>query len=139
LVDLSITRARAPYSDLRDLLKQLDYHPLAIQLVLPALRTIPLATIRADFAALLPKFVDDYEAGRNRSLLASLEYSLRRLSKEQQALLPRLVVFEGGAIEDNLLPISQIPEEEWARLRAALEQVALLTAEPVHRVISVPF
>ena len=139
LADLGIDRARSPYAELRDLLVRLDYHPLAIQLVLPALRTFPLATIRADFAALLPKFVDDTETGRNRSLLASLEYSLQRLSEEQRALLPRLAVFEGGAHEENLLAITQIPEGEWATFRPALEQAALLTAEQVHDAIRVPF
>src|SRR6266446_3662904 len=139
LTDLGIDRARAPYVELRDLLVQPDHHPLAIQLVLPALRTIPLATIRADFAALLPKFVDDTEAGRNWSLLASLDYSLRRLSEEQRALLPRMALFEGGASEDDLLVITQIPESEWATLRPALEQAALLTAEQVHDAILAPY
>jgi len=139
LTDLGIDRARAPYADLRDLLVQLDHHPLAIQLVLPALRTFTLATIRADFAALLPRFVDDTMMGRNRSLLASLDYSLRRLSEEQWALLPRLALFEGGASEDDLLAITQIPGSEWAMLRPALEQAALLTAEQVHEEVAIPF
>src|SRR6266568_3609386 len=34
---LGIDRAKAPYAELRELLKQLDYHPLAMQMVLPAL------------------------------------------------------------------------------------------------------
>ena len=131
LTDLSIDRARTPYVELRDLLVQLDHHPLAIQLVLPALNTFSLATVRADFAALLPKFVDDTETGRNRSLLASLEYSLQRLNEEQQSLLPRLAVFEGGAYEESLLTITQIPESAWAKLRPALEQAALVTVEQV--------
>ncbi len=139
LVDLQIDRARAPYAELRDLLEQLDYHPLAIQLVLPALRTISLATIRADFAKLLPNFKDDAATGRNRSLLASLEYSLQRLSEEQRKLLPRLALFEGGANEDDLLAITEIPESEWGTLRRALEQAALLTAEQIHDQVSVPF
>ena len=138
LTSLGIERARAPYADLRDLLTQLDHHPLSIQLVLPALRTIPLATIRAEFAALLPQFMDDQETGRNRSLLASLDYSLRRLSEAQRALLPRLALFEGGANENEILQITEIPETEWVKLRQALEQAALLTAEPVEG-ITVPF
>jgi tetratricopeptide (TPR) repeat protein len=139
LSDLGIDRARAPYADLRDLLAQLDHHPLAIQLVLPALRNHPLATIRADFAALLPTFVDDTASGHNRSLLASLDYSLRRLRPEQRALLPRLALFEGGALEDDLLAITQIPAVEWATLRPALEQAALLVAEQVHEAFALPF
>ncbi len=131
LNSLEIERVRAPYADLRDLLNQLDHHPLAIQLVLPALRTIPLATIRTDFSSLLSQFEDDHETGRNRSLLASLDYSLRRLSQAQRDLLPRLALFEGGASEDDLLAITEIPEQEWMHLRPALEQAALLTAEQV--------
>ncbi len=139
LSDLGIDHARAPYGELRELLALLDHHPLAIQLVLPALRDHSLATIRAEFAQLLPTFVDDTATGRNRSLLASLDYSLRRLSGEQRAFLSRLALFEGGASEDDLLVIAQIPEAAWASLRPALEQAALLVAEQVHEEIAVPF
>jgi len=131
LANLGIDRAHLPYAGLRDLLGQLDYHPLAIQLVLPMLRERSLATIRAEFSELLPHFVDDTETGRNHSLLASLGYSLRRLSEEQQALLSRLAPFEGGACEDNLLVITEISEQAWATLRPILEQTALVTLEPV--------
>ncbi len=131
LTSLGIDRSRAPYAGLRDLLAELDQHPLAIQLVLPALHTISLATIRAEFASLLPRFIDDNETGRNRSLLSSLDYSLRRLSQAQLDLLPRLALFEGGASEDDLLTITEIAEPEWVQLRPALEQAALLTAEHV--------
>ena len=137
---LGIDRAKAPYGELRELLHQLDYHPLAIQLVLPALgaSSLTLAQLTADFSTLLPRFQDDTETGRNRSLLASLEYSLRRLSQAQRALLPRLALFEGGASENNLLAITEIPELEWMQLRSALEQAALLTAEQVEG-IAVPY
>lgn len=139
LRDLGIAAARAPYAALRDLLAALDHHPLAIQLVLPALRDYPLATVQAEFAALLPRFADDRASGRNRSLLASLDYSLRRLSAEQRALLLRLAPFEGGASEDDLLAITEIPDAEWAALRPALERAALLSAEKVHDYWPAPF
>jgi hypothetical protein len=48
LSDLGIDRNRAPYEELQELLKQLDYSPLAIQLVLPALGERSLATIREE-------------------------------------------------------------------------------------------
>jgi tetratricopeptide (TPR) repeat protein len=131
LDDMQIERARAPYPDLRDLLAQLDQHPLAIHLVLPALRDHTIQSIRDDFATMLPRFADDHATGRNRSLLASLDYSLRRLSDAQRALLVRLAPFESGASEDDLLAITEIPEAEWNALRPALEQAALLTPERV--------
>ena len=134
-----IPSTRAPYAELRALLKQLDYHPLAIQLVLPQLQHLSLQTIRTEFAALLLKFKDDTATGSNSSILASLDCSLRRLSQEQKDLLPRLSIFEGGAMEDDLLAITEIPEQVWTSLRPALEQAALLTAEQVHVAYRVPF
>jgi len=139
LSDLGIDRVRVPYAGLRDLLAELDYHPLAIQLVLPALRNHSLATIRAEFAALLPTFVDDSATGRSRSLLASLDYSLHRLSIEQLAWLNRFTFFEGGANEHDLLMITEIPEQAWSILRSTLEQSALMTVEWVHEDIRTPF
>jgi tetratricopeptide (TPR) repeat protein len=141
LDELDIDRKRTPYPELRDLLEQLNHHPLAIQLVLTAMRdeSLTLSRIREDFAELLPKFVDDVETGRNRSLLASLEYSLQRLSDEHRQLLMRLAPFEGGAIEQYLLTITEIPEREWDALRSALERVALLSREQIHNDVIVPF
>ncbi len=131
LEDLSIDRTHAPYTELCDLLTQLDYHPLAIQLILPTLREQTLDTIRADFSALLPTFKDDSIEGRNRSLLASLNYSLSRLSDIQRAQIHSLAVFENGATEDDLLHITGITVPEWNILRSALEQAALLTPEAI--------
>ena len=139
LTDLGIERTRAPYAELRALLAQLDHHPLAIQLVLPALRSFSLSTIRSDFAALLPTFTDERVVGRNSSLLASLDYSLRQLSDEQRAWLPRLACFEGGAIEGALLRITEIPETTWTSLRQALEQADLITVERIPEELDVPF
>jgi tetratricopeptide (TPR) repeat protein len=129
--DLDIPQSRAPYPKLRDLLVQLDHHPLAIQLVLPVLGEVGMTIDRlsSEFATLLPRFTDDRETGRNRSLLASLEYSLRRLGKWHQQIVVRLAPFEGGASEDNLLAITEIAEEGWMRLRPALERVALISPE----------
>lgn len=129
LTKLEIDHARVPYEELRDLLVQLDHHPLAIELVLPMVRERSLTTIQSEFATLLPLFQDGKGTGRNGSLLTSLDYSLRRLSPEQYSLLPRLAVFEGGANEVDLLAITEIPEPQWATLRSALEEAALVTME----------
>lgn len=126
-----IDRKRAPYEEMKELLKELDHHPLAIQLVVPQVGEVSIRQIRAEFGKLLPKFKDDTETGRNWSLLASLEYSLRRLGEGERQWLERLAVFEGGANEDDLLAVTEIPEAEWGRLRPALEQAALLSAEKV--------
>jgi tetratricopeptide (TPR) repeat protein len=126
---LQIDRARIPYAELSDLLAQLDYHPLAIQLTLPALKSLPIATIQTQFAALLPSFRTESETGQNASLSASLQYALRRLSAVQQALLPRLAPFVGGALEPDLLEITQMTSDQWSALGQELEQAGLLTQD----------
>lgn len=132
LEDLNIDRKRATYKELCDLLDKLGHHPLAIQLVLPALNETPITTIYNDFSKLLPIFKDDTESGRNSSLLASIEYSLRRLSSEQRELLYNLSVFETGATEQSIIEITQMSEQHWEPLKAALEKAALITVEVIH-------
>ncbi len=139
LDNLEIDRKRVPYAELRDLLKQLDNHPLAIQLVLPVLQTLPISRVRSDFTALLDKFADNTEVGHNKSLLASLEYSFQRLSKEQRMLLRHLAIFEGGVYEVPMLKITEFPESEWYVLRSAMEQEALLTVEQANQNVLGPF
>jgi hypothetical protein len=73
------------------------------------------------------------------SLLASLNYSLQRLSEEQRTLLHRIKFFEGGANEIDLLAITEIPAGEWTQLRSALEHVGLLKIEVVHEAFVAPF
>jgi tetratricopeptide (TPR) repeat protein len=134
-----IDPALVPYAELYDLLIQLDRHPLAIQLTLPALRVLPLAKLRVDFASLLSTFEDDQTTGRNRSLLASLDYSLQRLSDKQRTLLPRLAPFEGGALELNLLNVTEMSQDEWKDLQQALQQAGLLVQEQTFAGIKAPF
>jgi tetratricopeptide (TPR) repeat protein len=141
LKDFEIPVERAPYQDLRDLLSLLDYHPLSIQLVLPALRSPWLSAfkIRRDFAELLHEFKDDATTGRTRSLTAALEYAMRLLTPDHQDAVKLLAQFVGGATEDNLLAVTRMAVREWATLRLTLEQSALLVPERVHEDISIPF
>lgn len=139
LTIFGIDSKQVPYPDMHDLLKRLDYHPLAIQLVLPLLRQLPLSTITDDFDTLFPTFVDETETGRNRSLHDSVASSFRRLSNEQQSSLARFTPFEGGTLEVNILEITGISKNEWSTLRPALERSGLLLELPVHSALAVPF
>jgi tetratricopeptide (TPR) repeat protein len=136
LLDQNVDRRQVPYAGLRDLLAQIDHHPLAIQLVLPALRDHTLESIHEDFANLLPQFSDDFETGRNRSLLASLEYSLRRLTDAERRMLLHLRPFESGGLETGIPVVAGMSKEEWANLRAALEQAALVVPEQIHETMA---
>lgn len=135
LASLNVSREQVPFVDLRELLVELNHHPLAIQLVMPLLMELPIATVRRDLAVLLPRVRDEDALGRNRSLLASLDYSLRRLTVTEQALLANLVVFEGGATELLVPSITEISGSAWEGLRHALERSGLLTPELVHQAL----
>ena len=139
MYDSGINRAGAEYSALRELLTYLDHHPLSIQLVLPALHELSLDVIRRDFTKLLSRFTDNTVNGRNSSLSASLEYSLVRIGPKQRAFLSRLSPFEIGANEQNILWVTEIPEQDWLSLRSTLEQSALVTVEQIHPNFNVPF
>ena len=92
---LGIDRTKAHYAELRELLHRLDYHPLAIQLVLPALgaSSLSLAQLTAEFSSLLPRFTDDtrdgsqpLSAGLAGLLLAALEPGTTRPAPAPGAL-----------------------------------------------------
>ena len=112
------------------LLDALDDHPLSIELVAPHLKELKPKEIRTDFGKLLERFenASAFEA-RNKSLLASLEFSKKRLSKAAQAVLPYLAWFEGGVFEQFFLHFTELAAEAWAAIRAQLVATALVKVE----------
>jgi len=116
--------------ELDALLNAIDDHPLSIELIVPHLKTLTPAQIRAEFSGLLDRFADAtaYES-RNRSLLASLEFSKKRLSEKAQKVLPYLAWFEGGAFEVSILNFAELDPEAWAPIRAELVATALVSVE----------
>src|SRR5205823_2952526 len=111
------------------LLDVLADHPLSIELVCPHLKTLTPEAIVDDFQKLLPTFSGGAEVERNRSLLASLAFSTRRLSPQAQAVLPWLGLFSGGVFEQILLGVSEIEPAAWEAVRAELEATALVRVE----------
>ena len=127
---VDLTRPGCERTELDALLDLLADHPLSVELVAPHLKTLTPAEVRRDFAALLERFTDERAAeGRNRSLLASLEFSRRHLSPQAQRALPYLAWFEGGVFENVLLAFAEFDPEAWARTRAELAATALVSVE----------
>jgi len=114
------------------LLARIDHHPLSIELIAPHLKDLTPTAIADDLAARLPQFQDPSHAeARNRSLLASLDFSRARLSPKARDALAWLGWFQGGMFERFLLAFSQLPEADWAAIRAELVATALLRVEDV--------
>ena len=112
------------------LLKDLDYHPLSVELVAPHLKKSTPKEIRKRFGQLLEQFKDDTAfEGRNRSLLASLRFSRSRLGPEARNVLPWLAWFRGGVFEPFLLAFTQLDPDVWDSIKAELAATALVKAE----------
>jgi len=115
---------------LENLLQLLDDHPLSIELVGPHLKTLGLEKVCSDFQELLAKFTSGAGTGRNESLLASLEFSTRRLGAASKAALPWLGYFTGGVFESLFLAFSELDPTQWREARTELESTALIRIDP---------
>ncbi|MCV6636572.1 CHAT domain-containing protein [Candidatus Albibeggiatoa sp. nov. NOAA] len=110
------------YRDYARLLGLVKCHPLSIQTLAYLLKTERLARIEKDLSKLMAELPDN-------PVLASLQLSISRLDDKAQQYLPLLGVFQGGAFENMLLNITEIPEEKWATLRPLLESTGLIQVE----------
>jgi len=130
LKGISTDRKGYERAEMDRLLDALSDHPLSIELVAPHLRQLTPAEILRDYAQLLERFADEaaYE-GRNKSLLASLEFSRQRLSQPAQDVLPHLAWFEGGVFEQFLLAFADLKPETWLPIRDELVATALIQVE----------
>ncbi len=128
--------------ELIDLFDRVRFHPLSIRVLAQQLKTRSPTELGERLEHLLAAGPSGDGSALNENtpagLLASLELSLDRLDEGARRLLPRLGVFQGGAMENMLVQIAEIAEGEWSALRARLEAAALIEAEDLPGV-SMPF
>lgn len=111
---------------LDELLDYLGHHPLSLCLVLPHLKMYPPGELISRFETLLPQFVIAGGRERTYNLVASLEYSLNRLTEDVRNLITALGVFKSGMFEDNLLAVTEFEPDAWQAARQELTREALL-------------
>ncbi|MCP4107727.1 MAG: CHAT domain-containing protein [Desulfobacteraceae bacterium] len=90
--------------ELLKLFKQVDFHPLSIGLLAKQLEDLNADGLGERLEKLIAETPDN-------PLLASLNLSLERLDDRDRHWLPRLGVFQGGAMEDVLLLVTDLGEE----------------------------
>jgi tetratricopeptide (TPR) repeat protein len=129
---------RPPRVPLEELLAFLKGHPLSLQLALPQLRDYSAEQLVEQYQSILPQMKEGEAKERNESLEVSLRFSLDRLGADALNWLSRLWIFEGGAMENALLLITEIPEETWNALKPQLTSTALIRVEEIPGV-NVPF
>ncbi len=83
-------------SDIDKLVDAVNCHARSLVLLSQELQRAGVATTTANLTELMHRLHTRYPNDRERSLFASLELSLRRLSPEVRKLVPKLAVFHGG-------------------------------------------
>lgn len=127
-----------------ELFDRVKFHPLSIRVLAQQLKTRRPAELGRRLEELLAAAAADGSAAAvtgedtPAELLASLRLSLDRLDDEARRVLPRLGVFQGGAMEPDLLEITGLGDGEedlWPGLRGQLEAAALIVPEGVPGVV----
>ncbi len=119
------------YRDYVRLLALVKFHPLSIKVIANLLKTQRLGWLEKQLGEAMVELADN-------QVLASLQISIERLDAEARKWLPLLEVFHGGAMENILLDITEIPAVEWRRLRPLLENTGLIQVETLDN-NSVPY
>jgi tetratricopeptide (TPR) repeat protein len=122
-------------AELIKLFYKVDLHPLSVGLLAQQLKVRSAKELGERLEALLKQMPDDTP---DKSLMASLNLSLERMPESARKFLPRLGVFQGGAMESVILNVTEFSQEQWQALRPALENTGLIQAENLQGV-SVPY
>jgi tetratricopeptide (TPR) repeat protein len=109
-----------------ELCELVEFHPLSLALVARQLQTRRVAEVGNALERLLAETQDLSE---NRILIASLRLSLERLDVGVREWLPRLGVFQSGALEPVLLSVTEVEEPTWQTVRQQLEAKGLIQVE----------
>lgn len=117
--------------DLLALFELVQRLPLAIGLLAAQLKDRQVLDVRKELEELLVHSPDN-------PLLASLNLSINRLDPKIQKWIECLGIFQGGAMEPELLGITGIAKVEWSKIRLQLEITGLIQVES-HLGITAPF
>ena len=125
LLVLSDNLVRLQTEELLRWFAKVQFHPLSIGLLARSLETEDLANLESRLNQLMLELPDN-------PVGATLQLVIEQLDEKSRLVLPRLSVFQGGAMEDVLLDITEIPAEKWDKLRLALISTGLMQAENVY-------
>jgi tetratricopeptide (TPR) repeat protein len=104
-------------------------HPLALELLAPQVAKLGPERVLADLSERLGAAEQESPEGRNRSLRASLDFSVRHLSAEARAALPAVALLAGGCPETMAQLVVGFEPEAWAAVRAELEAIGLVRVD----------
>lgn len=105
-------------------------HARTLALLAPAIRSRGVAATHASLVDLMAEMDRRFPGSRERSVYASVELSLQRLSPVQRERVKVLAVFHGAVDLDVLRAMTQWDEAEVAALAAELVATGVATPDP---------
>jgi len=131
LLVLSDNPVRLQTDELLRWFAKVQFHPLSIGLLARSLETGDLANLEARLNQLMLELPEN-------PVETTLQLVIEHFDEESRLLLPKLGVFQGGAMEIMLLQITEISAEKWDKLRPLLEATGLIQIETLSY-ISTPY
>jgi tetratricopeptide (TPR) repeat protein len=116
-------------TDLEAIVTRTDGHPLALELLAPFIPRTGPKMVMDELSALLVQAAQDSPEGRNRSMWASLEFSIRHLSERSRALLPAVALLSGGCLETMTQMSLDLDDGDWLEVRHELESSGMVRVE----------
>lgn len=129
---------RARVEQIEALAREVHCHARTLALLAPSLREYGVARTQVEMVALMEKMEREFPGEREKSLFASVELSLARLSPENRERVQVLGVFHGGLDLDVLCAMTDWPVEEVDDLVRGLLQTGLATLDPYNHLTLVP-
>lgn len=101
-------------------------HPLALELLAPQIPKVGPQAVADEMQELLATATQQHAEGRNRSMAASLDFSIRHLSPPTRAALPAVALLSGGCLENMAVHVAGVDASAWAAIREELERTGLV-------------
>jgi tetratricopeptide (TPR) repeat protein len=120
---------KATREEIEGLVETVHNHARTLMLLAPSLRSQGVAATRASLAQLMAEMERLFPGSREKSLFASVELSLRRLSEETRDRTHTLGVFFGGFNTAVLRLMMEWKEEDVLELAGNLVKVGLATSD----------
>jgi hypothetical protein len=128
---LLIDRARREFkgwtaADLELIVRRAGGHPLALELLASQIPALGPRRVLDELSTLLARIEQESPEDRNRSMWASLDFSIRHLSEETRAAFSSVALLSGGCPEKMADDEVGLEGDAWGRVRTELERTGLV-------------
>jgi len=124
--------------EIEQLVDQVHCHARTLALLAPSLRSIGIESTRESIIELMTEMEKKFPGSREKSVFASIELSLRRMSKANRAKARPLAMFHGGVNLAMFGLMMQWEDKDVASLAVELVETGLATANRYNHLVLHP-